>query len=119
MRKQTILFIVLTLITPLVLAACGSAAPKPAAGQGKAEQAVEKETVKEEAAEADLAAVKTYVVDNGRKMKAGTEAFKATAEQYYILIAKENFNYKTVHYRTLLIKSGERHKTRKGWVNHY
>ena len=43
--------------------------------------------------EPDLAAVKTYAVENAEKMKAGTEAFKATAEQYYSLLAAENFDY--------------------------
>ncbi|MEM7343211.1 MAG: imelysin family protein, partial [Chloroflexota bacterium] len=41
----------------------------------------------------DLAAVKTYAVDNANKMKAGTEAFKTTAEAYYTIIAGENFDY--------------------------
>jgi len=106
MKKQNTLLITLTLLISLVLVACGSAAPEPAApaeeaaAPAEAEQAVEEEAEAEVAeepaapmAEADLAAVKNYALENAQKMKAGTEAFKATAEEYYALIASENFDY--------------------------
>ncbi len=43
--------------------------------------------------EADLAAVKTYTLDNARLMKEGTTALAATAQSYYDLLAGHNFDY--------------------------
>jgi hypothetical protein len=45
------------------------------------------------AGEADLVAVKTYVVDQAAQMKEGSAALKATAEQYYLLIEEAGFDY--------------------------
>ena len=45
------------------------------------------------AADADLAAVKTYTLDQARQMKAGSAALAATSQSYYDLIAGHNFDY--------------------------
>lgn len=109
------LTIILALSLALGVAACAGAAPEaaapttqpaeespaaaapteaPAIEEAAATPAAEDEQAGEAApAEVNLAAVKEYALDNGQKMKAGTEAFKATAEQYYNLIASENFDY--------------------------
>lgn len=107
MVKRTILFVTLALTTALVLAACGSSAPEPAApseeeaAPAEAEQAVEEEAAEEEPVEEemveeepaepmakpDLAAVKAYALDHAQKLKAGSEAFRQTAEIYYSRVA--------------------------------
>jgi hypothetical protein len=43
--------------------------------------------------DADLAAVKAYVVDEATQMRQGTSALKQTAEQYYTLAQAANFDY--------------------------
>lgn len=107
------LTIILALSLALGVAACTGATPEAAAPISQPTEeapaaaptealttvAVEptapltEETAAAPAAEVNLAAVKEYALDNGQKMKAGTAAFKATAEQYYQLIASENFDY--------------------------
>lgn len=65
---------------------------------------------------ADLAAVKAYALDNAQKMKAGTEAFEANAEQYYSLIASEDFDYEaawTNHQEEL---TGLIEEARANWI---
>lgn len=113
MLKRITTLLLLTLMVALGLAACGGTAPEPVAPAeapveeeaapveepvteepAAAEEPAAKEPAPETAmAEADLAAVKDYAIDNAQKMKAATEAFKTTAETYYTLIAGENFDY--------------------------
>lgn len=96
------LALILALSLALGAAACSGAAPEAAAPtpQPVEEAAATAPTAPPieaaaaaPAAEVNLAAVKEYALDNGQKMKASTAAFKATAEQYYKLIASENFDY--------------------------
>ncbi|MEM7346950.1 MAG: hypothetical protein AAF485_22145, partial [Chloroflexota bacterium] len=108
MLKRTTLLIALLLMASIILAACSgdsAPAPEPAPAEEEAateaettteEEAVEEEVAEEEPAEeeameamaeADLAAVKTYALDNANKMKAATEAFRVTAETYHSRVA--------------------------------
>jgi hypothetical protein len=78
MKKTLIVFLAGMLALSLILAACApqttpTAAPAP---------------TQPASAEADLGAVKAYVVDHTQHMKEATAAFRASAEKYHAAIAQ-------------------------------
>lgn len=74
MLKRTTIFLMLVASLALVLVACGVASSPAAPAAAPAEPT---------GAEADLAAVKAYALENAQKMKTATAAFRQTAESYY------------------------------------
>lgn len=84
----------------LLLVACGGTAtevpPTPETEPDPTETTEEPmatEEPMEMMAEADLAAVKTYAVDNAANMKAGSEELLGTAMRYYQLVSEAGFDY--------------------------
>ena len=78
MLKRTTIFLALAASLAVVLAACGLASAPGAPAAAPAAPG----------AEADLAAVKAYALENAQKMKTATAAFRQTAETYYSRVAQ-------------------------------
>ncbi|MCB8983873.1 MAG: EfeM/EfeO family lipoprotein [Ardenticatenaceae bacterium] len=79
MSRRLLVFVLL--VVALSLAACRQAAPAPATPTAEA------------AADVDLTAVKQYALDHAAQMKTGTSALAATAQDYYDLLAANQFDY--------------------------
>lgn len=86
MFGQTMLRILLITIL-FSLAACGGAAQPQAPEQPAAE------AQKGNAAQADLAGVKTYLLEQAAELKTHTTALKTAGNQYYELAKAANFDY--------------------------
>lgn len=84
-------FIILLLFC---LAACrGAAQPQIQAAVPEAQQVAVEGQQAASAAQADLAGIKTYLLDQASKLKVSTTRLKEAGNQYYNLARASNFDY--------------------------